>query len=57
MFSTGIFTTNGFYSAYILKIFKAQEIISKQFNQILDGYACILVTEYINKNTDSYFNF
>ena len=36
MFSTGIFTTNGFYSAYILKIFKAQEIISKQFNQILD---------------------
>ena len=57
MFSTGIFTTNGFYSAYILNIFKAQEIISKQFNQILDGNAYILVTEYINKNTDSYLNF
>ena len=57
MFSTGIFTTNGFYSAYILKIFKAQEIISKQFNQIFDGNAYILVTEYINKNTDSYLNF
>lgn len=34
MFSTDIFSANGFYSAYILKILKKQERISRQFNQI-----------------------